>query len=79
MRFHIDLNGLTKSINIKKDDSIWTSAFSKHGFTGSGSLVKISDGQNINYLEKIDLINTYKIKNFLNRAKNDLLNWGYDN
>ena len=54
------------------------SAFTHHGFTGNGSLLKISDGQNINYLEKEDLINTYDVNNILKRAKDDMQNWGYD-
>jgi hypothetical protein len=40
--------------------------------------LKISDGQNINYLEKQDLINTYNLNNVLERAKGDMQNWGYD-
>ena len=27
-----------------------------------GALIKISDGQNFNYLEKIDITNTYNLK-----------------
>ena len=64
---------------MEEGDSLWTSAFTNHGFNGYGSLIKISDGQNINYLEKTDLINTYKVQNVLNRAKGDTSNWGYDN
>ena len=52
--------------------------FAHHGFSGNGSLIKISDGQNINYLEKIDLVNTYNSHKVLNRAKSDILDWGYD-
>ena len=78
MKFYIKLGDLIRDITIQEGDSIWTSAFVYHGYTGSGSLIKISDGQNINYLEKIDLVNTYNSHKVLNRAKSDLLNWGYD-
>ena len=78
MKFYIKLGDLIRDITIQEGDSIWTSAFFYHGFTGSGSLIKISDGQNINYLEKIDLVNTYNSHKVLNRAKSDLLDWGYD-
>ena len=67
-----------KIINLEKDDTIWISAFTKHGFTGSGSLIKLSDGQNINYLEKQELIKTFNLKNTLKRGREDKQNWGYD-
>ena len=54
------------------------SAFTYHGFVGNGSLLKISDGQNINNLEKEDLINTYRLNDVLKRTKNDIQNWGHD-
>ena len=71
-----DKKKITK--NLKEGDCLWMSAFSYHGFTGEGSLLKISDGQNINYLEKEDLINTYKLNDVLKRTKNDVQNWGHD-
>ncbi len=63
---------------LQEGDAIWVSAFSEHGFTGDGSLIKISDGQNLSYLEKIDLMNTYKLKDTLLRGRHDSVNWGYD-
>ena len=78
MKFHI-LNGKkNKIINLKKDDAIWISAFTKHGFTGSGSLIKLCDGQNINYLEKQELIKTFNLKYTLKRGREDKQTWGYD-
>ena len=64
--------------NISEGDCLWMSAFTYHGFTGEGSLLKISDGQNIDYLEKLDLTNTYNINLVLKRSRNDIENWGYD-
>ena len=54
------------------------SFFTEHGFTGNGSLLKISDGQNISYLDKEDLTNTYNVNNVFNRVRSDMDNWGYD-
>ena len=78
INFHVQSTKATENLNIKEGDAIWISAYTKHGFTGSGSLIKISDGQNINYLEKIDLTNTYDLKNTLARGRNDKITWGYD-
>jgi len=78
IKIHInDINEKTTK-ELKNGDCIWISAFTFHGFTGKGSLLKISDGQNINYLEKEDLMNTYNVNHVLRRAKNDIQNWGYD-
>tara|TARA_B110000971_G_C19966966_1_gene480705 strand:- start:32 stop:1372 length:1341 start_codon:yes stop_codon:yes gene_type:complete len=78
MMIHIKDKHKKLSIDISEGDCLWMSAFTHHGFTGNGSLLKISDGQNINYLEKEDLINTYDINNVFKRAKDDMKNWGYD-
>ena len=55
-------NNKIKKIKIVEGDALWLSSYIKHGFTGSGALIKISDGQNFNYLEKIDITNTYNLK-----------------
>ena len=67
-----------KKIEMKNGDSIWVSSYTKHGFTGEGALVKISDGQNFNYLEKTDIVNTFNLKKTLSRGRKDKVNWGYD-
>ncbi len=78
VNFHSDNDGDETNIKMRKDDSIWVSAFCKHGFSGNGSLIKISDGQNINYLEKMDMINLYNPLKTLERGRKDKINWGYD-
>ena len=78
MKFCVVTGETNKIIDLKKDDAIWLSAYTKHGFTGSGSLIKLSDGQNINYLEKQELIKTYNLKKTLIRGREDKQTWGYD-
>jgi 2-hydroxyethylphosphonate dioxygenase len=60
-------------------DALWVGSFTEHAFYGNGSLAKISDGQNLNYLEKFDVGNLYNIPFTLKRARKDKINWGYDN
>ena len=60
-------------------DTLWVGSFTDHSFYGNGSLAKISDGQNLNYLEKFDVGNLYNIPFTLKRARKDKKNWGYDN
>jgi len=78
MKLHIKSNNKKITKDIKEGDCLWLSGFTDHGFTGNGALLKISDGQNINYLEKEDLINTYNLNNVLKRTRGDMQNWGYD-
>ena len=78
MKFHILEGEKGKIIELKKDDAIWVSAFTKHGFTGLGSLIKLCDGQNINYLEKQELIKTFNLKYTLKRGREDKQTWGYE-
>ena len=78
VEFHVQTDNKKDTFKMKEGDAIWISAYTKHGFTGAGSLIKISDGQNINYLEKIDISNTYNLKISLLRGRNDKASWGYD-
>lgn len=71
-------NKKIKKIKMKEGDALWVSSYTEHGFTGSGALIKISDGQNFNYLERVDIINTYNLKKTLDRGRKDKVNWGYD-
>ena len=79
-KIRVNINAESKKIskNLREGDCLWMSAFTYHGFVGNGSLLKISDGQNINNLEKEDLINTYRLNDVLKRTKNDIQNWGHD-
>jgi len=79
-KIKIYINSKNKKItkNLNNGDCLWISAFTHHGFTGFGSLLKISDGQNISYLDKEDLTNTYNINGVLNRVRGDMQNWGHD-
>ncbi len=78
MKVHIKSENKKITKDIKEGDCLWMSGFTNHGFTGNGALLKISDGQNINYLEKQDLINTYNLNYVLKRTRGDMQNWGYD-
>jgi len=71
-------NNKIKKVKMSEGDSLWVSSYTEHGFAGSGALIKISDGQNFNYLEKIDITNTYNLKKTLARGRKDEINWGYD-
>lgn len=77
--FYYKKNGVTKKKICSDGDALWIGSFTEHCFYGEGSLAKISDGQNLNYLEKFDVGNLFNVPFTLKRARKDKVNWGYDN
>ena len=68
----------SKSQIIKKGDAIWISPFIKHGFSGKGSLIKISNGECLDYQDIYEINNIFNYKDVLKkRAHKDKINWGY--
>ena len=72
--FNID----NKSIKIKKGDAIWMSSFKLHGFSGKGSLLKISNGENLDTSDLTEILNIYKPFETLDRSYKDRTSWGYE-
>ena len=64
---------------ICKGDSIWVCPNQNHGFRGKGSLIRISNGEAVDYLDMIELSKLYNPKHTLKRLYKDKFNWGYDN
>ena len=77
--FYHKKNGKIIKTICSEGDALWVGSFTEHCFYGDGSLAKISDGQNLNYLEKFDIGNLYNLPFTLKRARKDKVNWGYDN
>ena len=76
--FYHKKDGKIIKTSCSEGDALWVGSFTQHCFYGNGSLAKISDGQNLNYLEKFDIGNLYNLPFTLKRARNDKVNWGYD-
>ncbi|MDA7770260.1 hypothetical protein N8925_03000, partial [Candidatus Pelagibacter sp.] len=72
------LNIDNKKIKIKKGDAIWMSSFKLHGFSGSGSLLKISNGENLDTADLSEMLNLYNPKKTLERSYKDKISWGYE-
>jgi len=79
LSFYHKKDGKITKTTCADGDALWVGSFTEHGFYGDGSLAKISDGQNLNYLEKFDIGNLYNLPFTLKRARKDKVNWGYDN
>jgi len=67
-----------KKIKFNNSDSIWISPFVKHGFSGNGSIIKISNGECIDYQDIYEINNIYNCKKILKRIHKDNMNWGYE-
>ena len=68
-----------KSYKFNSGDSIWISPYTEHGFSGKGSLIKISNGECLDYQDIYEINKIYNYKNILKRIHKDNLNWGYEN
>ena len=74
IKFNID----KKNINMKNGDAIWMSPFKSHGFSGEGSMIKISNGESLDSSDLSEILNLYKAKKTLLRSYKDKLSWGYE-
>jgi mannose-6-phosphate isomerase-like protein (cupin superfamily) len=72
--FNID----NKIIKIKKGDCIWISSFKEHGFSGNGSLLRISNGENFDSSDLSEILKLYNPKKTLGRSYKDKISWGYE-
>ena len=72
------LNIENKKIKIKKGDAIWMSSFKSHGFSGNGSLLKISNGENLDTADLSEILNLYNPHKTLERSYKDKISWGYE-
>ena len=67
-----------KIINMKFGDALWMSPFTIHGFSGKGSILKISNGESLDSNDLSEILNLYKPKKTLLRSYKDNLSWGYE-
>jgi 2-hydroxyethylphosphonate dioxygenase len=72
--FNID----NKIIKIKKGDCMWISSFKEHGFSGNGSLLRISNGENFDSSDLSEILKLYNPKKTLGRSYKDKISWGYE-
>ena len=72
------LNIDNKKIKIKKGDAIWVSSFKSHGFSGKGSLLRVSNGENLDTADLSEILNLYSPLKTLERSYKDRISWGYE-
>lgn len=74
----INFYNKNKKINLYNGDSLWVAPYTKHGFSGNGSLIKISNGETMDYLNMFEISKVFRPKQTLRRIYKDLKTWGYD-
>ena len=67
-----------KKINLSKGDALWVAPYTKHGFSGKGSLIKLSNGEAMDNLNMFEISKIFKPQYTLKRIYKDLKTWGYD-
>lgn len=75
---NLKFNIRNKRVDIKKGDAIWVSSFKNHGFSGNGSLLKISNGESLDTSNLHEILKMYKPKKTISRSYKDKITWGYD-
>ena len=76
MEFHsFDDENQSISIELKPNDSLWVSPFKIHSFSGNGSLIKLSNGENNSYLDLLELSNCFNLRDTLLRGRHDGESW----
>jgi 2-hydroxyethylphosphonate dioxygenase len=68
----------TGSALLTGDGSAWVPPFVAHGWSGSGSVVKLGSGSHLSYVNHLELSNTFQPQWVLRRGRRDRLGWGYD-
>lgn len=67
-----------KTLELSQGDTLWVAPYVKHSFSGEGGLVRMTNGENLNYLDRYALSQTYNLPRTLKRARKDNVGWGYD-
>ena len=73
------LNINDAQIKVKEGDAIWMAPYCLHGFSGKGSLAKITNGECIDYLDIFEISKIFNSESTLRRVYQDLNNWGHEN
>ncbi len=73
-----DENGTVHEQRMAPDDSLWVGPCVAHGFTGTGALIKLGNGEGYGYLEHLELTQPVQRPQTLRRARHDRADWGYE-
>lgn len=71
-------NGVIEKLKLRKEDSLWIKPYQSHYFIGKGSLIKMSNGEGVDYTNDFSFGNLFDEQNTIKRAFKDNLEWGYD-
>ncbi|MGH3777414.1 MAG: histidine kinase [Pseudonocardiaceae bacterium] len=73
-----EADGTRRRARLDPDSTAWVGPFVAHRWSGNGALVKLGSGRHLNYLDLIELANTYAAAATLRRGRRDGHSWGYD-
>jgi 2-hydroxyethylphosphonate dioxygenase len=80
LRFRwIDSSGEHYEQQLHYWDSLWVAPFVEHCFEGDGSLIRMTNGDRLSYLDFVAMSNTFHLKKTIFRGYKDGSNWGYEN
>lgn len=68
-------DGVVAEKTLSDRDTLWVNAYVRCGFFGSGSLIKMGNGEGTTYLDHFEMSNTFDIGGALKRGRHDTSTW----
>lgn len=73
-----DPDGTAAEAQLTADATAWVAPYVRHGWTGEATVIRLSSGRHVSYLDQFELTNTFDAEAILRRGWRDQSGWGYD-
>jgi len=73
-----EADGTVSIAELGPDCTAWIAPYVEHGWTSTGSLIKLGSGEHLGYQDQIELTNTFAPAATLRRGRHDAIGWGYE-
>lgn len=71
-------DGSVASTPLGPDGTAWIAPYVEHGWSGTGTLIKLGSGEHLGYLDLFELSHTFEPGATLRRGLHDAQGWGYE-
>lgn len=71
-------DGSDGEAQLATDGTAWVAPYVRHGWTGDATVIRLSSGRHVSYLDQLELTNTFSAEATLRRGWRDRRGWGYD-
>ncbi len=71
-------DGSDVEAQLATNSTAWVAPYVRHGWTGEATVIRLSSGRHVSYLDQLELTNTFGAEATLRRGWRDRRGWGYD-